>query len=306
MSVMRRSSIPLWLLAALTLAPAWQPLPAAEGIKLRPLPGVYTDQRGGALMRPEGVGCGGSRLAVADTGNGRLLLYRVAGESVTAESEIVLPQIPYPIQVQVSPSGQIVALDGRLRRVARISADGQFVDYVAPVEDPAAGPPVPRAIRLDREGNLYVLDIGRSRIDVVDPSGAPVRRISIPADAGSVMDIAVGSGGAVYALDSTGRMVYVARKGDEGLAPLSGSLSGDVAFPSSIAVDGAGRLFISDMTDGGILILGTDGSFRGRQAGRGWKEGELRYPSGVCVTDQGILIVADRENNRLQVFAVAE
>lgn len=289
------------------LAMALAVVPAAEAIKLRVLPGIYTDQRGGGLRRPEGVGCGaGSILVVADTGNGRLLRYRIADDSVTPETEIVLPQIPYPIQVQVSTTGQIFALDGRLRRIAKLSPEGLFLEYVQAIENAAPGPSVPRAIRLDGDDNLHVLDIHHATIYVLDSSGGLQRKISIPAETGSIMDIAVDSGGTVFALDTTGRRVFVARKGDESLSALTGAMPEDFAFPTSLAVDSQGRLFIADENEGGIVILGSDGSFRGRQAGRGWQEGELRYPSGLCATDQGMLFVADRDNNRLQVFAVAE
>jgi hypothetical protein len=54
------------------------------------------------------------------------------------------------------------------------------------------------------------------------------------------------------------------------------------------------------------VILGADGSFRGRQAGTGWKEGSLRYPSGLCAGPAGTIFVADRENGRVQMFAVSE
>ncbi len=79
-----------------------------------------------------------------------------------------------------------------------------------------------------------------------------------------------------------------------------------MAFPTAIAVDGQGRIFLADQNGDGIVILGADGSFRGRQAGTGWKEGSLRYPSGLCAGPAGTIFVADRENGRVQMFAVSE
>ena len=71
----------------------------------------------------------------------------------------------------------------------------------------------------------------------------------------------------------------------------------------ALAVDHLGRLFIVDENGGGIVILGPDGSFQGRQSNMGWKPGSLRYPSGLCVDTAGMMFVADRGNNRIQVFA---
>jgi len=78
-----------------------------------------------------------------------------------------------------------------------------------------------------------------------------------------------------------------------------------MAFPTAIASDRRGHLFVADQTGGGIVVLGADGSFLGRQAGRGWTQGLLRYPSGLCVADGGLLFVADRENDRVSVFTIA-
>jgi hypothetical protein len=71
-------------------------------------------------------------------------------------------------------------------------------------------------------------------------------------------------------------------------------------------VDDTGRIAIADLSDGGIVFLGPDGSFRGRQSAMGWKEGLLRYPSGLAAGPPGLLFVADRGNNRVAVFAVSE
>jgi hypothetical protein len=48
--------------------------------------------------------------------------------------------------------------------------------------------------------------------------------------------------------------------------------------------------------------VGKDGSFKGRKLRMGWKEGELRYPSDICLDDQGNVFIADRGNNRVQMY----
>jgi len=57
-----------------------------------------------------------------------------------------------------------------------------------------------------------------------------------------------------------------------------------------------------DQNGGGVVVLGQDGSYRGRQLGMGWKEGLLYYPSQMCVSGGEIAVIADRENSRVQVF----
>jgi sugar lactone lactonase YvrE len=278
---------------------------ADEGVKLRALPPVYYDDAGLGLKAPEGVACDrSSLLAVADTGNGRLLTFKVTGEVVTPVRIIRVREAPYPIGVQFDANGDLVALDGRQRRIVRFAPSGQFKEYVEIAGDDAATPIVPRSFRIDASDNLYLLDVGNARVLVLDSGGQIQRRITLPGESGSYADLAVDSHGSVFVLETVAKRLFVARTDDAEFVPLTESMREDMAFPTSIAVDHLGRLFIADENGGGIVILGPDGSFQGRQSSMGWKSGSLRYPSGLCVDSAGMMFVADRGNNRIQVFAV--
>jgi hypothetical protein len=280
---------------------------ASEGAKLRPILILYADNKGFGLRQPQGVACDGkSLLAVADTGNRRLVRYTIEGDRVQPAGEIRLNEIPYPIKIQVGSKAELFALDGRSRRIARISPSGEFKGYVPLAGEGSAGPSVPRSFAIDREDNLFVLDVAQARVLVLSPDGKSLRQIAFPTEEGFLSDLAVDDRDTVFAIDSVGRRVFAAKRTDARLAPLTGPMKEDMAFPTAIAVDGQGRIFIADLNEGGIVILGTDGSFRGRQAGMGWKEGLLRGPSGLCAGIAGTIFVADRDNNRVQMFAVSE
>lgn len=278
---------------------------SAEPVKLRPLPAISADDKGVGLKEPEAVAFDRkSLLIVADTGAGRLLRYTVSGERVAPGPEIRLPELPYPIQVQFTSRGEILALDGKLRRIARLTAAGAFAGYVE--GDAAAAKAVPRSFKLDREDNLYLLDVSQGRVLVLNPEGKLQRQVAFPPGVDILSDLAVDGGGTIFAIESVGSRVFAAKKGEAALSALTVGMKDDMAFPVSIVADDQGRLFIADQNGDGIVILGADGSFRGRQSGTGWKEGLLRYPSGLCLGPPGMLFVADRENDRVQVFAVSE
>ncbi|HET6373528.1 MAG TPA: hypothetical protein VFG76_09485, partial [Candidatus Polarisedimenticolia bacterium] len=137
-------------------------------------------------------------------------------------------------------------------------------------------------------------------------TGILERSIALPAEARGLSDVAVDGQGSIFALDGVGRRVWVARPGEAVFTPLSGSLSEDLDFPGGLDVDSSGRLLVLDQNGGGVVILGPDGAFRGRQAVFGWKEGHLRWPTDICTTRRGSVVIADRENQRVQVFAVGE
>jgi len=274
----------------------------ADVVQLRPLASpIYVGAEGNALRAPEGVGCAAGSVAVADSGNGRILRFDVGAEAITARETIALPQLPYPIRVALDSKGAILVLDGKLRRIARLSPSGEFVGYVETDDDA-----IPRSLAIGPDDLLYVLDVRRARVLVLDEQADVRRTIRLPEEPGSPSDLAVDSNGRVFVVDSVGRRVLVAGPDDEVFAVLADGLEDDLDFPVGIAVDDAGHIFLADAHGGGIVILGRDGSFRGRQSSMGWTTGLLRYPVGLCVLGDEHLIVADRGNNRVQLFAIAQ
>ncbi len=139
---------------------------------------------------------------------------------------------------------------------------------------------------------------------MLDRAGAVERTIAFAKETGFLSDLAVDGRGDVYAVDSVGRRVHVARAGEAALAPLTPPLVEDLDFPTAIAVDGEGRLFVVDEFGGGVVVVGRDGSFRGRLLGLGWKEGLVRYPTDVCIDGQGHLFLVERGNSRVQMFSL--
>jgi len=108
----------------------------------------------------------------------------------------------------------------------------------------------------------------------------------------------------VYAVDSVARRVDVAREGDAAFTHLTPSLAEDVDFPTAIAVDDEDRVLVIDENGAGVVTLARDCSFRGRPLAMGWKEGQLRYPVAACVGAPGELFIAERGNNRVQMFRI--
>lgn len=288
-------------LAITTAAMAITLCAAAEAVRMRPLLSIYVDAKGGGLRSPSAVAFGRDVLAVGDTGNGRIVTYAVAAETVRAQGELALAQVPVPIALAYLSTGEMLALDGRARRIARLDASGAFTSFLEPPGLP--GPFVPRSLAVGPQDRIHVLDVGGGRLLVLDAAGAVQATVPLPAELGFASDVAVGPRGEAYVLDSVGRRVWVARSGEKALTPLGDVLTEDVEFPTAIAAD-EGRLFLLDENGGGVVVLGQDGSFRGRPLAMGWKEGFLRYPVDACVDTAGRVFVAERGNNRIQMFAV--
>lgn len=278
---------------------------AADTVKFKQVAPIYVDGKGTGIRQPEGVACRGNVLVVADTGNGRLLRYTIAEDAWTPGGEVVLPQLPSPIRLDLNSKGEIFALDGTSRKIVRIAPTGDFLGYVTPSSE-VQGVIVARSLRIDGQDNLYLLDVFSARVLVMNPSGKVQREIPFPKGYGFFSDLAVDAGGNIYLLDSVGKRVYKAAKNEVAAAPLTGNLQEEAYFPAAIAIDKQGTLFLVDQNGSGVVLLGPDGSFRGRRLSMGWKEGFLRYPAQMCITGNGSAFIADRGNNRVDGFMITE
>jgi DNA-binding beta-propeller fold protein YncE len=274
---------------------------AEEEIRFKHARSLYGDDKGVGMKNPEGVACGRDRLVVADTGNSRLLLYSLQGAEPKGGTEVLVPQVVYPIRLVMSSTGDLYAIDGRQRKVARLSSEGTFKNYVEITGLPLEGMVIPAGISLDGKDNLYLLDVANNRVLVFGDDGKFQRQILFPKDYGFINDLTVDARGTVFLLDSVNAVVFSNAKDPAAFAPLTGKMKDDMQFPANIIAGQQGVLFISDQNGGGIIAVRPDGTAR-RLFSMGWKEGTLRYPAQLCLDSGGDLFVADRDNSRIQVF----
>ncbi len=277
----------------------------AEAAKLKYLQSVYVDDRGGAIKQPEAVACNDkSVFVIGDTGNDRLLRYTLEGKSLKAEGEIKIPQLSNPIRVQINAKGEIFALDGKKRRVLRLNPNGSFKSYVDPegMSSPAAF--IPRSFKLDRNDNIYILDIFAGRVLILNPEGKYQKQIPFPKEYGFFSDLSVDSRGTILLIDCVKAMVFSSAKGSNSFSPLTKGLREYLDFPTSLTTDDRGTIYIVDENGCGIVALGQDGSFLGRQLSMGWNEGLLNFPSQISLNEKGEVFIADRNNSRVQIFTV--
>ena len=83
-----------------------------------------------------------------------------------------------------------------------------------------------------------------------------------------------------------------------------GSRPGEFYFPTSIAIDDdRHRIIVCDSGNNRVQVLSSiDGSFLFMLSSHGNQPCQLKFPRGVCIANQGRIIVADYHNHRLQAF----
>jgi len=291
-------------LVALALLSA--PLAArAEGAGFRHERSIYLDDKEGALRSPEGVACDDKgSFVVADTGNGRILTYTWKDGSLRGGTPFKAAQLSYPVRVQIDSRGNVLVLDRKARRIGRVDARNGFAGWVEPKGASNQSAIIPVAFKLDAADSVYVLDVAGRRVLVLDARDNLTREVALPRS-GVFTDVAVDAAGRIYAVDAVAAAVWAVDKGGSAFQDLTKSLKDRMNFPGSITAS-RGKLYVVDQNGNGVVVLGQDGSYQGRELSIGWTDGLLYYPAQLCMNERGDAFVADRNNNRVQIFATAK
>ena len=182
----------------------------------------------------------------------------------------------------------------------------------------AAGLAKPRALAFGPDGSLYIVDSKNHRIEKRNPQNVMVKRFGkYGSGEGQLHEpcgIAVGADGMVYVADTFystdpagglpwGRVEKFTADGNYagswGKVPVA---PGDLFGPRSVAVDGAGNVFLADTGNHRVIKYSASGSFMKAWGKRGKAAGEFAEPFGVAVDKKGRVYVADRLNFRVQIF----
>jgi hypothetical protein len=234
-----------------------------------------------ALNQPEGVACSDQYFVVADTGNRQLVRYSITDQTMVPDVTFPLEKIS-PMIAEINTKGEIYLLDGKTRTVIKVSQNGQVKGRIVPKGVTGSKTYMPRSFKLDEDDNLYLLDI------FAEPFS----------------DLAINDQGSIYLLNGVSGAIYVAIPGTEAFELMSDDLKEHMNFPTNLAIDSNGVLYLSDQYGSGLALVGRDGTFQGRKFGMGWEEGQLYYPSQLCINDQETLFIADKNNSRVQVFNI--
>jgi uncharacterized protein (TIGR03437 family) len=296
---------------------------------------------GASLNAPLGAAVDSvGNLYFADTNNNRIrkvsggTITTVAGNGTVGFSGDGGPatsaSLNFPQGVAVDSAGNLYIADtnnhvirkvsgGTITTVAGELRDTQF-DYFGPCCS------FPKAVAIDSAGNLYIADSGNLRVRKVsggtETTVAGNGTVGFSGDGGpatmaslSPIGVAVDSSGNLYIADfdnsrvrkvSGGTITTVAGNGISGFSGDGGSAtSASLLYPSGVAVDSAGNLYIADdriqkVSGGTITTVAGNGNQRFSGDGGPAVSASLS-PFGVAVDSVGNVYFSDNGNNRIRV-----
>jgi PKD repeat protein len=218
------------------------------------------------------------RVVAADYGNHRLMLFNPDG-TLHSTFGAGPGQGPYeldnPLSVAVSPvNGDVLVADLGNQRVQVYTSRYVYkanlgVTGVSGADAAHFHDPV--GVAVDRNGRVYVADAGNQRVQRCTLSGG------------------------------TGTCATFA-----GVTGVWGWDFGYFIDPKSVAVDGAGRVYVAERMNR-VQVFDSTGAYLtalGGDVGDGTATGGLRDPAGVAVDGAGHVYVADSGNHRVQEYAL--
>jgi len=274
------------------------------------------------VQSPLGVAIGkDGRVYVTESGGERKVhIFNSLGQEVGAFAPPAteVPD-PVPVYAAVSPTtGDVYVSDRGAAAIFTFSADGAFQGAVTP---PAGFEDWhPLGLTFDEAGNLYVADVTpeKHRVIVLDPRGQLKLSFGSQGEEDGQFwypnGVAVDSQGRIFVADSNnGRMQAFDMDGQFLFKISRGMSPGDLSMPRGIAVDSEGRLLIADTSRGAVQAYeisksaGSDPQsapvkFLGSFSGSGASGSFLQFPNGLALDGHGNIYVADRVNNRVQVW----
>jgi len=221
------------------------------------------------------------------------------------------PDSPKPMAVLVKPYGVAVSKTGVLyvtdtvqRRVFVIDPTAKKVSFVGDSGQGRVSKPI--GVALDEDGKVFVADASLNRGCGYDAEGNLAVAIGHEGElenpSGLVIDA---SRKLLYVADSRKHVVlcyssvdgtFVRQVGEPGKE------QGQLSFPTNLAVDQQGRVYVADTMNFRVSIFDPEGRFLKAIGSMGDGVGDLSRPKGVGLDSEGHIYVADANLHFFQIF----
>ena len=253
----------------------------------------------------------------------------------------------FPYGVAVDGAGNLYIADTYNQRIRKVDSTGTITTVAGPGEFGFLGDggpateallAAPTGVATDGAGNLYIADRNNNRIRKVDSTGtittiagsgeygfdrggfsgdggpATEAQLAVPwgvaLDGAGNLYIADSRNHRIRKVDSSGTITTVAGTGEFGFGGDGGpAVQARLDFPTGVATDGAGNLYIADTYNHRIRKVDSSGTITtiaGSEVGGFGRDGvpatetRLAAPTDVAVDGAGNLYIANTGNHRIR------
>jgi DNA-binding beta-propeller fold protein YncE len=170
-----------------------------------------------------------------------------------------------------------------------------------------AAPFAPRGIAPNVDGVLYAADEANDRVVAFDSTGSVISTIGFSGSGDGRFlrptDVAAAEGLHLYVLDAGNERIELFDRFGQFREVLLSREAGTIGVPSAIEADPFGRLYVAEEETDRVRVFR---SFTGEEefsfGGYGSEPGRFRGVSDIAVDRTRAIYVADRGNNRIQIF----
>lgn len=263
------------------------------------------------FLRPFAVaGIALDRLLITDPGAGDARWLDRPGKKYIALEGPSRQRLRSPIGAGVDAAGNLYVADSELGKLFVFDKAGRFRYFLGDVKGEGLYKR-PTGLAIDRlSGEIYLTDTLRHKVFVLDRRGAVLRdwgkRGEGPGEFNFPLAVAI-DGERVFVLDSMNFRVQVFNRQGKFLREFGKPVNEPGGFfrPKGLAFDArTGLLFVVDSMFELVQAFTPEGKLVFAFGTPGEGAGEFRLPSGILSLNDGLLLVADSYNGRVQVFRV--
>lgn len=254
-----------------------------------------------------------------DVGRNRSLAQRIS-ESLFGRP--ILKALKKPLGVHVDKQGRVLVVDTGWRKVLIFDFENNQLKILG-----QAGKGLllnPLGVTTDNKGRIYVTDADGHRVMVYNSEGTFLKAFGGKDKLLRPSGIAVNSNlGLVYVVDTwahqikvfgrkSGNLLFtIGKKGERPHKALEGAMDqtwnrgsddAEFRFPTQIAIDSDGYLYIVDTLNFRVQILEPNGTIITKFGQVGNLPGSFFRPKGIALDSDGHIYVADASFNNVQIF----
>lgn len=207
-------------------------------------------------------------------------------------------QFRFPLGVAIAPNGDVFVADFDRDRVLRFSGSGDFLSEFRPSVSGSDGHPSFILYHPTRQ-LLYITDNSLSVLyHTTEGESWGGRRLPYPDSYGLRGIVFTPSEEILVAAHVGGHVVTLSSAYQN---PLQSTWYAG-GSPNQIALDGSGRLWVTDFNGLMVRTFSSTGTPLFSFGGYGTGPGKFIGPSGIAIDGDGTIYVADKHNHRIQIF----